>query len=106
MVKRREIHESLVEILDFHAELDDVVDRTGQFARVPLDLGRGLRELRRRDAPAVAPDPALELFLTLQRIDMRAPVLDHPLDKRPHSEKGGIRLLRGEVAHACNPMRR
>jgi hypothetical protein len=35
---------------------------------------------------------------------MRAPVLDHPLDKRPYLGERGIRLLWGEMAHACNPM--
>ncbi len=34
---------------------------------------------------------------------MRAPPLDHLLDDRPHLLERGVRLIRCEVTHACNP---
>jgi hypothetical protein len=71
---------------------------------MPLNLGSSFREERRRDASSVAAYAALELLLALERLDMHLPVLDHPLDERPHLTERGIRLLWGEVAHACNPM--
>ena len=82
--KRGKVHEAFVEILHLHAELDDVVDRASQLTRVPLDLGGGLCELRGRYAAAVAANPALELLLTLERLDVRGPVRNHPLDERPN----------------------
>ena len=66
----------------------------------------GVRELRRRDTTTVAANPALELLLPLERLDMCTPMLDHPLDERPDIGERRIRLLGCEVAHACNPMRR
>jgi hypothetical protein len=37
---------------------------------------------------------------------VRAPLLDHLLDERAHLAKCGVRLLRCEMAHDCNPTRR
>jgi hypothetical protein len=73
---------------------------------MPLHLSGGFSQLRGRDASAVTANPAFELLLTLERLDVRTPMLDHPLDERPYLGQRGIRLLGSEVAHACNPMRR
>jgi FMN phosphatase YigB (HAD superfamily) len=47
----------------------------------------------------------LELLLALERGEMQAALLDHPLDERPDVVELRVRLVRGEVAHGCNPMR-
>ena len=47
-----------------------------------------------------------ELFLPFKRFDMRTPVRNHLLNERAHLLECGVRLLGGEVAHECNPMRR
>src|SRR5207253_8520911 len=104
--QRRKVDEAFVEILYLDPQIDDVVDGAGRLTRRPLHLGGGVRELRGRDAPAVPADPTLELLLALERLDVRSPMLDHPLDERPNLDERCIRLLGGEVAHACNPMRR
>src|SRR5205823_1099298 len=80
----RKIHEAFVEILHLHTELDDVVDRVGQLTRMPLHLGSRFGKLRGRDSAAVATDPAFELLLTLERLDVRSPMRDHPLDERSY----------------------
>src|SRR4051794_30486925 len=125
--QRGEVHEALVEILHLEPELDDLVDRTGERTRLAVDLGGRIGELGGRDPAAVAADPSFELLLPLERLDVRAPAGGpllrqrapplgrlagparagaHPLDERPPLPERGVRLLGGEVAHECTPMRR
>ena len=66
----------------------------------------GVGQLSGRNPSAVAADPAFELLLALERLGVRTPVRDHPLDERAHLGEGGVRFVRSEVAHGCNPMRR
>ena len=63
--------------------VDDLVDRARELARFALDLRRGLGELGGRNAAAVAANVPFELLLARERLDVRAPVRDHPLDERP-----------------------
>jgi hypothetical protein len=69
-------------------------------------MSEGFRELGRGDAAAVPANVPLELLLTRLRRGVRPPVGDHALDERANAGECRVRLLGGEVAHDCNPMRR
>src|SRR3954469_8363662 len=78
------VDQPLVGILHLRTRLVDLVDGARELPRDAVDLGRCLRERRRRNGAAVALDVPFELLLPLERADVRAPLLDHPLDERPH----------------------
>ena len=104
-MERGKVDQALVGVLDLDPVLGDLVDRPREGARLAVDLARGLGERRGRNAAAVAADPAFELLLAGQRLDVCAAVGDHALDERTHLGERRIRLLGCEVAHRCNPMR-
>ena len=106
MPERRKVDQPLVEILDLRSLLDDLVDGASERTRLTLHLGGGVGQLGGRNPSTVAADPAFELLLTLERLGVRTPVRDHALDERAHLGEGGVRFVRCEVAHGCNPMRR
>src|SRR4051812_16223985 len=68
--ERGEVDEPVVDVLHLHAVRCDVVHGLREGARLLLDVVRRLGECGGRDAAAVSPNAAFELFLTGERIEM------------------------------------
>ena len=105
--ERREVDEPLVEILDLDAELDDVVDARGP-ARA-----RAARPRPRLSASSAGgmPPPLPRMRPSSSSCRSSASTCARRCStirstSGRTSAKRGVRLLGGEVAHACNPMRR
>ena len=94
---RREVDEALLEILDDGSELLDRLGAARERRRLPLDAPlRGAEHSRSKTA--VSSHCTQQRRMLLLESGEGAPVLDHPLGKRPNGGEQLVRLVRREVA--------
>src|SRR5262249_41353025 len=95
---RREVHETVLEILHDGAELLNRLGTARQTGRLALDARLGTCELARSQA-AVPGHRAHERRVLCLCADQGLSGGDHPFRERPARVKQLVRLIRREIAH-------